>query len=163
MKQFQAQSNGTTAKSSSTIIPNNSQNTDSTPASTKPTSSVSSEKESHDFASFNKHSTGIGMKLMMKMGYQKGKGLGVNESGIINPVDVKLRPKQMGLGHRGFDERTDAVKQAALEKDDDIMMEDIDSSKTSTIKSWKKQGKQKHIKVKPRTVQELIQEQQGTH
>lgn len=67
------------------------------------------EKASKDFAKFTKNSTGIGMKLMMKMGYSHGQGLGSDKKGIVNPVDVKLRPKQMGLGHKGFDERTDAV------------------------------------------------------
>jgi hypothetical protein len=40
----------------------------------------------------------------------KGEGLGTDKDGIVNPIDVKLRPKQMGLGHNHFDERTESVK-----------------------------------------------------
>jgi hypothetical protein len=51
-----------------------------------------------DFAKFEKHTKGIGMKLMMKMGYTPGKALGVSGDGLVNPIEVKVRPKQMGLG-----------------------------------------------------------------
>lgn len=48
---------------------------------------------------------------MLKMGYKPGKGLGNDGSGLVNPIDVKLRPAKMGLGHKGFDEKTETVKE----------------------------------------------------
>lgn len=48
--------------------------------------------------------------MMLKMGYKVGQGLGEEGAGIVNPIDVKLRPGKMGLGHNGFDERTEAIK-----------------------------------------------------
>ncbi|ODV80818.1 uncharacterized protein CANTADRAFT_4819 [Suhomyces tanzawaensis NRRL Y-17324] len=41
---------------------------------------------------------GIGAKLMMKMGYQEGKGLGVKNEGIVQPIETKLLPKGLGVG-----------------------------------------------------------------
>lgn len=41
---------------------------------------------------------GIGAKLMMKMGYVEGTGLGSDKRGIVNPIETKLRPQGLGVG-----------------------------------------------------------------
>ena len=51
-----------------------------------------------DFVVFENHTTGIGSKLLKKMGYE-GKGLGVNGQGIVNPIKVEELPCQTGLGY----------------------------------------------------------------
>ncbi|PVV01096.1 hypothetical protein BB560_004500 [Smittium megazygosporum] len=43
-------------------------------------------------------------KMMQKMGYKKGKGLGKEESGIVNPIKTKSRPGKIGIAYRGFKE-----------------------------------------------------------
>ena len=47
--------------------------------------------------SFEKHIRGIGSKLMLKMGYQEGKVLGKHAQGIVEPIFVVERPKNIGL------------------------------------------------------------------
>jgi tuftelin-interacting protein 11 len=111
-----------------------------------------------NFASFEKYSKGIGSKLLMKMGYKPGQGLGSDGKGIVKPIDVKLRPAGMGLGHGGFDERTEAIKVEKAKKFGEE--EDVGASTTVTLKPtrWKKTMSKKR-KPMYKTATELIQEQ----
>jgi tuftelin-interacting protein 11 len=126
---------------------------------------------SKDFARFEKLNKGIGLKYLEKMGYQAGAGLGKDGRGIVEPIDVKLRPQKMGLGHRGFDERTEAVKrQQAEKKAKGELSESSEDEKEKKKKkaekgkgdnrsdAWKRGPKKKKVSYK--TADEIIQEQQ---
>uniref|UniRef100_A0A8C3QGI9 G-patch domain-containing protein n=1 Tax=Cyanoderma ruficeps TaxID=181631 RepID=A0A8C3QGI9_9PASS len=65
----------------------------------------SSDRTSVDFGSWEKHTKGIGQKLLQKMGYVPGRGLGKNAQGIINPIEVKQRKGRGAVGAYGS-ERT---------------------------------------------------------
>lgn len=62
-------------------------------------SSISSQDKY--LSSFEKHTRGIGSKLIIKMGYE-GKGLGKHAQGIVEPNMVEERPKYLGLGYGQF-------------------------------------------------------------
>lgn len=66
------------------------------------------EKRDKDFAGFAKG--GFAQKLMKKMGWKEGGGLGKFDQGMINPVDVKQRVKGSGLGAHG----TERTKQSLI-------------------------------------------------
>lgn len=61
-------------------------------------SPISYDFHDDEFASFEKHTIGIGSKLLKKMGYQ-GKGLGIKGEGIINPIKAEEFPCRAGLGY----------------------------------------------------------------
>uniref|UniRef100_A0A0E0LTC3 G-patch domain-containing protein n=1 Tax=Oryza punctata TaxID=4537 RepID=A0A0E0LTC3_ORYPU len=48
--------------------------------------------------SFERHTKGFGSKMMVRMGFVEGSGLGKDGQGIVNPLTALRRPKSMGLG-----------------------------------------------------------------
>lgn len=89
------------------------------------------------FGKFNAHSKGFGQKMLEKMGW-KGKGLGADGEGIVNPVETKLRPARMGLSFRGFDERTEQAKYEDKLRKGEISEEDEEEvQKPKRRNAWK--------------------------
>ncbi|PIN11786.1 Tuftelin-interacting protein TIP39, contains G-patch domain [Handroanthus impetiginosus] len=56
------------------------------------------KNEKHKLGSFEKHTKGFGSKMMAKMGFEEGKGLGKDSQGIVDPILAVRRPKSRGLG-----------------------------------------------------------------
>lgn len=53
---------------------------------------------STNFGAFEVHTKGFGSKMMAKMGFIEGRGLGKDGQGMAQPIEVVKRPKSLGLG-----------------------------------------------------------------
>ncbi|XP_076922905.1 uncharacterized protein LOC143584847 [Bidens hawaiensis] len=53
------------------------------------------------FGSFERHTKGFGSKMMAKMGFVEGMGLGLDSQGIVQPLVASRLPKSRGLGAKG--------------------------------------------------------------
>ncbi|GAB4821104.1 hypothetical protein N2152v2_008150 [Parachlorella kessleri] len=109
---------------------------------------------------FEQHTRGIGQKLLGKMGYVEGQGLGRNKQGISRPIEAKLRPKGMGMG---FGDRTEpkmlvegkeeeggrGKKQQAGEAAVDVKKE---------AKLWKRRNADDRAKRSYKTASEVLEE-----
>eukprot|EP00041_Stephanoeca_diplocostata_P016097 m.313143 g.313143 ORF g.313143 m.313143 type:complete len:438 (-) comp20253_c0_seq7:1814-3127(-) len=109
-----------------------------------------------NFASWTKTTSGFGMKMLEKMGWSKGKGLGVQEQGIARPIDVKLRQKGAGLQDSG--ERTEQSRQDFKNKDDEREKEEKFEEEMSQWRVDPNVKRTKKPKYKYKTVDELAEE-----
>jgi len=74
------------------------------------------QQQKSNIGTWEKHTKGIGMKLLAKMGYTGSGGLGKDKDGIAKPVPVKVRPQQLGLGFGNFKEVTSETKEDKVRK-----------------------------------------------
>lgn len=86
--------------------------TDSAGSSRSATPNLSAHERVH----FNKLEGSYGARMLAKMGWVSGTGLGVSGEGRVNPVETKVRKKGMGIAFGGFSERTDQEKTEARRK-----------------------------------------------
>ncbi|KAI0628035.1 TFP11-domain-containing protein [Trametes polyzona] len=118
---------------------------------------------------FNKIAGTFGARMLEKMGWQAGLGLGTTGEGIVTPVESKLRPKGMGLAFKGFKEKTEQSKAEARRRGE-IVSDDEEESKIAARKArkaakahaekteaWKKPKRTK-TRVEHKTYEEIIAE-----
>ncbi|KAJ1673304.1 hypothetical protein EV182_005495, partial [Spiromyces aspiralis] len=123
-----------------------------------------------NFAKFAMEGKGAAWKMMVKMGYKAGLGLGKNAEGIVNPIETKMRPSKMGIAYRGFKEKTPRVEEterirnrdtpSSLETSDKEQESDEEAMSGHAVVAGGGGLKQRQRKPKPRieyrTIEELM-------
>eukprot|EP01105_Mastigella_eilhardi_P028053 TRINITY_DN8_c0_g3_i1.p1 TRINITY_DN8_c0_g3~~TRINITY_DN8_c0_g3_i1.p1 ORF type:complete len:878 (+),score=239.79 TRINITY_DN8_c0_g3_i1:33-2666(+) len=102
---------------------------------------------------------GIGSKLLFKMGWRPGEGVGKQgNQGIAEPIEVKVRPKNRGLAYE-FSEMTDQManykkkiekehRQASTAEGEEAEAEATQTSLAEEDKLWKKGRRERKQKVR---------------
>jgi tuftelin-interacting protein 11 len=115
-------------------------------------------------AHFSKIKGTFGARMLEKMGWQAGTGLGSGGEGIVTPVESKMRPKGMGIAFRGFVEKTEQSKAEARRRGD-VVSDDEDAKpkggrnskgKTEKVAAWQKAPKKVKVKVQHKTYEEIV-------
>ncbi|KAI4462519.1 tuftelin-interacting protein 11-related [Holotrichia oblita] len=100
---------------------------------------------------WEKHTKGIGAKLLLQMGFQPGKGLGKDLQGISTPVEAHLRKGRGAIGAYG----PEKVPTMAPKKE--IGNEKIDTDDFESISKWKKDMATKKTRYYYRSVDDVIE------
>ncbi|CAF4408737.1 unnamed protein product [Rotaria socialis] len=69
----------------------------------------------HNFGAFEKYTKGIGMKLLMKMGYEQCRGLGKTLQGRVEPIQAIQRQGKGSIGRYGNEDPNRVIATEELE------------------------------------------------
>ncbi|PFH51847.1 hypothetical protein AMATHDRAFT_58383 [Amanita thiersii Skay4041] len=114
---------------------------------------LSAEERAH----FSKIQGTFGAKMLAKMGWQAGTGLGATGEGIVNPIESKMRPQKMGIAFKGFKERTEQAKQEARRKGEVISDDEDPKLRKAKKKAREEEEKKSDVWKKPKKVKTKIQ------
>jgi len=130
------------------------------------TRSATPNLSAHERVHFNKLEGSYGARMLAKMGWVTGTGLGVTGGGRVAPVETKVRKKGMGIAFGGFSERTDQEKAEARRRGESVSDEEgptpgMGKGKAGVRKepadAWKRPRKVK-TKIEHKTYEEILAE-----
>lgn len=106
-------------------------------------------------AEFEVHTKGIGSKLLAKMGWTQGQGLGKEGKGIAKPLEATMRPKKMGMG---YGERKEPKLMHAERSGEHEMKDSKELDIIAGAKLWKRKNTAHQTKRSFKTVEEIMSE-----
>ncbi|KAF8967737.1 GC-rich sequence DNA-binding factor-like protein-domain-containing protein [Flammula alnicola] len=95
----------------------------------------------HEQAHFSKIQNTFGARMLAKMGWQAGSGLGTTGEGIVIPIESRIRPQKMGIAFKGFKEKTAQSKLEAKRRGE-VVSDDEDEK----VKKYRKKAKEQQDK-----------------
>ncbi|MEE6499304.1 hypothetical protein FKM82_003404 [Ascaphus truei] len=110
-------------------------------------------KSNSDFGSWERHTKGIGQKLLQRMGYVPGRGLGKNAQGIITPIEAKQRKGKGAVGAYGSERTKQSLQDFPVVDSEEEEEKDFQKE----LSQWRKDpsGGKKKPKYSYKTVEEL--------
>jgi len=107
---------------------------------------------------FSKIAGSFGSRMLEKMGWTTGTGLGVEGAGIVTPIESKLRPQKMGIAFKGFKEKTEQSKREAKRRGENVS-DDEEDEKTKKMRKKVREAEQKRSDIwkKPKKVKTKVE------
>ena len=135
---------------------------DSADSTRSGTPNLSAQERVH----FNKLEGSYGARMLAKMGWVSGTGLGVSGEGRVAPVETKVRKKGMGIAFGGFSERT-AQEKAEARRNGQVVSDEEEPTprkgkgkagvRKDPAEAWKRPRKVK-TKIEHKTYEEILAE-----
>lgn len=105
-----------------------------------------------ELAHFSKLQGSFGARMLSKMGWQAGTGLGTTGDGIVIPIESKLRPQKMGIAFKGFKEKTEQSKLESKRRGEVVSDEEDEKTKKFRKKAKEQQEKRSDAWKRPKKV-----------
>jgi tuftelin-interacting protein 11 len=110
-----------------------------------------------DMVHFGKLQGSFGARMLSRMGWQAGTGLGTTGEGIVTPIESKLRPQKMGIAFKGFKEKTEQSKQEARRRGEVVSDDDDVKAKKLRKKVKEQEEKRSDVWKRPKKVKKKVE------